>query len=208
MRVGRGGYGRRVDRWDLLDWRRRVAALYAQVRATPDPADGHALWAAGRDALIRTHPASPLPPAERERFAGTRVAPYDPAYRFVVPVADSPPAARALPAGDDGQVALERVGRVALPGLGGLDVWWVGGYGGGLFLPVRDATSGTTSYGGGRYVLDTVKGADLGGDRDALVVDLNFAYQPSCAYHPSWVCPLPAAENTLAAAVPVGEQLT
>lgn len=195
-----------MDRWDVLDWRRRVADLYARVRAAREPAGAHALWASGRDELIRTHPASPVPPDERGRFAGTHVAPYDAAYRFVVPVTDAPPATRALPAGDDGQVALERVGRVALPGLGDLDVWWVGGYGGGLFLPVRDATSGTTSYGGGRYVLDTVKGADLGGDRHALVVDLNFAYQPSCAYHPSWVCPLPAAENTLAMAVPVGER--
>ena len=190
----------------MLDWRRHVAALYAGIRATADPVEAHALWAAGRDALLRTHPASPLPPAERERFAGTTVAPYDPAYRFVVPVAAAPAATRALPAGDDGEVALERVGRVALPGLGDLDVWWVGGYGGGLFLPVRDATSGATTYGGGRYVLDTVKGADLGGDRTALVVDLNFAFQPSCAYHPAWVCPLPATGNTLTAAVPVGEQ--
>jgi uncharacterized protein (DUF1684 family) len=182
-----------------------VAVLYADVRRTADPATAHATWAAGRDALIRTHAASPLPPGERERFGGTRVAPYDPAYRFVVPVAETPPATRALPAGDDGQVALERVGRVRLPGLGDLDVWWVGGYGGGLFLPLRDATSGATTYGGGRYVLDTVKGADLGGDSRALVVDLNFAFQPSCAYHPSWVCPLPSAENTVAAAVPVGE---
>ncbi|GEN79774.1 DUF1684 domain-containing protein [Actinotalea fermentans] len=194
-----------MDRWDVLDWRRRVADLYARVRAAREPAGAHAVWAAGRDALIRTHPASPLPPGVRERFPGTRVAPYAPAFRFVVSVADAPPATRALPAGDDGQVALERVGRVALPGLGELDVWWVGGYGGGLFLPVRDATSGAATYGGGRYVLDTVKGADLGGGREALVVDLNFAYQPSCAYHPSWVCPLPASGNTLAAAVPVGE---
>lgn len=196
-----------VDRWDVLDWRRRVAALYAEVRAAGEPAEAHARWAAGRDALVRTHPASPLPPAEREQFRGVRVAAYDPAYRFVVAVGQAPPATRALPAGEDGQVPLERVGRGHLPGLGDLDVWWVGGYGGGLFLPVRDATSGSTTYGGGRYVLDTVKGADLGGDRRALVVDLNFAYQPSCAYHPSWVCPLPAAENTLAAAVPVGELL-
>jgi uncharacterized protein (DUF1684 family) len=51
----------------------------------------------------------------------------------------------------------------------------------GIFLPLKDATSGKASYGGGRYVLDTVKGADLGGDPGALVVDLNFSHQPSCA---------------------------
>jgi uncharacterized protein (DUF1684 family) len=84
-----------------------------------------------------------------------------------------------------------------------LDLWWLGSYGGGLFLPVRDADSRT--YGGGRYLLDTVKGADLGGNPDALVVDLNFAYQPSCAYDEAWACPLAGPGNTLRAAVPVGE---
>jgi len=84
-------------------------------------------------------------------------------------------------------------------------VWWAAVYGGGIFLPLKDATSGNASYGGGRYVLDTVKGADLGGDPGALVVDLNFSFQPSCAYDDAWACPLPGAGNTLAEAVPVGE---
>jgi len=74
-----------------------------------------------------------------------------------------------------------------------------------IFLPLKDTTSGKASYGGGRYVLDTVKGADLGGDPDALVVDLNFSFQPSCADEDAWACPLPGAGNTLAEAVPVGE---
>ena len=45
---------------------------------------------------------------------------------------------------------------------------------GGLFLPLRDGTAGQLSYGGGRYVLDTAKGADLGGQTGRLMVDLNF----------------------------------
>jgi len=105
----------------------------------------------------------------------------------------------------DGVVPFERVGRVTLPGLGSLDVWWASVYGGGIFLPFRDATSGRQSYGGGRYVLDTVKGADIGGDPHALVIDLNFTYQPSCAYDDVWVCPLPGPGNTLSQPVPVGE---
>ncbi|HEY3438449.1 MAG TPA: DUF1684 domain-containing protein, partial [Actinotalea sp.] len=100
------------------------------------------------------------------------------------------------------------IGRVDLPDLGTLDLWWLTSYGGGLFLPLRDLTSGDTSYGGGRYLLDTVKGADLGGSRDGVVVDLNFAYQPSCAYDPAWACPLAGAGNTLRTRVPVGEQYT
>lgn len=196
-----------LSSWDVLDWRRRVADLYGQVRAESDPRRAHDGWVAGRDHLLRTHPASPIPEQGRPGFAGAVVAPYDPAFRFVVEVVtDVPPARREVTTATDGVVPFERVGRVLLPALGTLDVWWIAAYGGGVFLPVRDASSGRTSYGGGRYVLDTVKGADLGGQGRELVVDLNFAYQPSCAYDDAWVCPLPAAGNTLSASVPVGER--
>jgi len=86
-------------------------------------------------------------------------------------------------------------------------VWWLGSYGGGVFVPLRDATSGRTTYGGGRYLLDTVKGADLGGSASdgVLVLDLNFAYNPSCAYDPAWACPLAPPGNVLAVEVPAGE---
>ncbi|GAA2720569.1 DUF1684 domain-containing protein [Cellulomonas aerilata] len=196
-----------ASRWDVLDWRRRVQDLYDAVRAEVVPARAHAVWVAGRDGLLGTHPASPVPAAERPSFAGAPVAPYDPAYRFVVPVdLDVEPARRDVATGTDGVVPMERVGRVDLPALGSLDVWWVAVYGGGLFVPLRDATSARTTYGGGRYLLDSVKGADLGGGLDGLVLDLNFAYQPSCAYDDAWACPLPGPGNTLAAPVPVGER--
>ncbi len=94
-------------------------------------------------------------------------------------------------------------------GAGTLALFWMRGYTGGLFLPFRDATSGEETYGAGRYVLDTGKGADLGGDPDAgtLVVDLNFAFQPSCAFDPKWACPLAPPENRLAARIEAGERL-
>jgi uncharacterized protein (DUF1684 family) len=85
------------------------------------------------------------------------------------------------------------VGRVEVPQIGSLDVWWLAQYGGGLFVPLRDATAGSSSYGGGRYLLDTAKGADLGGTHERLVIDLNFAYHPSCRYDPAWTCPLAPA---------------
>lgn len=193
--------------WEVLDWRRSVAALYREVRGAADPAEAHARWVAGRDVLLREHPASPVPEHRRAGYPGADVAPYDPAYRWVVRVdLDVPAASRAVSTGTDGTVRLELAGRLALPGLGSLDVWWVTGYGGGLFVPLRDATGGDVTYGGGRYLLDTVKGADLGGDAGGLVVDLNFAYQPSCAYDEAWACPLPGPGNVLAAPVPVGER--
>ncbi|MGZ4615877.1 MAG: DUF1684 domain-containing protein, partial [Actinomycetes bacterium] len=177
----------------LLDWRRRVHALYDQVRTTPDVVAAHELWRRGRDELFATHPDSPLLPQDRAAFTGLPIAPYDPALRFEAQVdQEVEPQRFEVPTATDGIVPFSRIGVVRLPGLGDLDVWWLDSYGGGVFLPVRDALAGTETYGGGRYLLDTVKGADLGGDvRDGvLVVDLNFAYNPSCAYDPAWVCPL------------------
>ena len=195
----------------LLTWRRSVSELYAAVRtrAQDDPAGAHRLWREGRDRLFAAHPDSPIPTERRASFEGLRYAPYDPALRWTLPVDTSvEPQRRDVPTGTDGIVAFERVGRVHLPGdRGGLDLWWLVGYGGGLFVPLKDATSRTTTYGGGRYLLDTVKGADLGGaaDGSALVIDLNFAYQPSCAYDPAWACPLASPGNTLPGEVVAGE---
>jgi len=190
----------------LLDWRRRVTALYASVRETAAPVAAHQLWCAGRAELFRTHPES------ADRSATLRVAPYDPGWRFVVEVDPAVPATRIeLPTATDGVVPFQLIGRVHLPTVGDLDVWWLGSYGGGVWLPLRDTHPDT--YGGGRYVLDTVKGADLGGTVDpgtgraTLVVDLNFAYNPSCAYDERWACPLAPPGNVTAAEVPVGELL-
>ncbi|MEE8544514.1 MAG: DUF1684 domain-containing protein, partial [Alphaproteobacteria bacterium] len=88
-----------------------------------------------------------------------------------------------------------------------LTLYWIGGYGGGVLLPFRDATSGETTFGGGRYLLDTLKGADLGlADAGAALLDFNFAYNPSCAYAERWVCPLAPPANHLPTAVPAGEK--
>ena len=100
--------------------------------------------------------------------------------------------------------------RLPLPdGEASLDVFWMRGYAGGLFLPFLDGTSGTETYGAGRYLLDTAKGADLGGDAASgtLVLDLNFAFHPSCAFDPRWACPLAPPSNRLAARIEAGERL-
>jgi uncharacterized protein (DUF1684 family) len=192
----------------LLDWRRRVHALYAEVRSTADPATGHETWRVGRDELLATHPDTPLLAEDRPGFTGVPVALYDPSLRFEAMVdGDVEPLRFQVPTATDGVVPFDRIGKVHLDGLGDLDVWWLGSYGGGLFVPVKDALAAKETYGGGRYLLDTVKGSDLGGDaRDGvLIIDLNFAYNPSCAYDPAWVCPLAPPGNTLAAPVRGGE---
>ncbi|MCC2336030.1 DUF1684 domain-containing protein [Cellulomonas wangsupingiae] len=194
---------------DVADWRRRTSETYAQVRALApqDPEGAHAVWVQQRDELFAFHPASPLSADARADFVGLDVAPYDPAYRFEVEVQPAGAQRLDVTTGTDGVVGFDRVGTVDLGDLGRLTLWSLRGYAGGLFLPVRDALAGRGTFGGGRYVLDTVKGADLGCDHvGRLVVDLNFAYNPSCAYDPSWSCPLPTRANTLAAELPVGER--
>jgi uncharacterized protein (DUF1684 family) len=51
-----------------------------------------------------------------------------------------------------------------------------------------------------------VKGADLGGDDRHLVLDFNFAFNPSCSYDARWACPLAPAANRLPLPVTVGER--
>jgi uncharacterized protein (DUF1684 family) len=184
----------------VASWRREVHDLYAAVRAEADPTTAHAAWVSGRTAMFDQHPASARQPGQRLTHA-----PYDPAYRFVVEPQPAEHEEWRPATGTDGEVPFERVAVLDLPGLGGLDVWWLTSYGNGIFVPVRDATAGRTTYGAGRYVLDTVKGADLGREGDGWVVDLNFSYNPSCAYDPAWACPLAPAGNRLTAEVPVGE---
>jgi uncharacterized protein (DUF1684 family) len=191
----------------LLDWRRRVAALYAAVRARTDPEEGWRIWRDGRDELLAGHPDSPLDESARSAFAGLPFAPYDPALRFEAVLEPADPQRLEIPTATDGVVPFDRVGTVALDGLGRLDVWWLGSYGGGVFLPLRDGSAGQGTYGGGRYLLDTVKGADLGGADGRLVVDLNFAYHPSCTYDPRWSCPLAPEGNRIDAPIAAGEQV-
>ena len=195
---------------ELADWRRRVAELYAAVRADADPRRAHARWRAGRDELFRGHPQSPLPPGDPLRATGLPYWPYDPAFRFEAPLLPPPgPAELRLPTGADGTTTLILAGRVELPAPlpATLDVWWLRQYAGGLFLPLRDGSAGATSYGGGRYLLDTAKGADLGRRPGSLVLDLNFLYHPSCRYDAAWQCPLAPPGNTITAPVHAGERL-
>ncbi|RIX30190.1 DUF1684 domain-containing protein [Amnibacterium setariae] len=194
----------------VADWRQRTHDLYAEVRAeyARDRALAHRTWVAGRDALFRHHPATALLPEDRDGFTGLDVPAYDPDWAFEAELEDAEPAHLDVPTGTDGVVPFDRVGVVRLDGVGSLDVWWLGSYGGGFFVPVKDASAGRPggTYGGGRYLLDTVKGADLGRVGSRFVLDLNFAYNPSCAYDPEWACPLAPAGNTLRVPVPAGER--
>ena len=153
-----------LDPLTLQDWRRRVSELYAATRAEPDPRRAWERWRAERDALFERHPATPLPAGARESFAGLALYDHDPAARVLADPEPAPEQAIAL-VGSAGATFGARRFATARFRLGGadcsLDLYWLDGYSGGLFAPFADATSGTTTYGAGRYLLDTVKGADL-----------------------------------------------
>jgi len=196
----------------LADWRRCVTAEYAAVRAGAADLEGTALrFRAARDRLFREHPESPIAAERRRDWRGIDWYPYAPAWRLkgvVEPVAKRE--TFEVPLETDGIVRCTRAGQVHFT-VGGsrarLAVYWLEGYGGGLWLPFTDATSGADTYGGGRYLYDTIKGADLGGSARELVLDFNYAYHPSCVYDPRWSCPLSPPENRLPFAVPAGERL-
>jgi uncharacterized protein len=197
------------DAFALLDWKRRVFALYEAVRSAADAETAWKLWREGRDDLFRNHSQSPLPEVERDGFAGLHYFDYEPALRVLAEVRPAEPELRQIGASGDQSVLFRRFATASFSLDGqelSLDLHWLEGYGGGVFLPFADATSGAETYGGGRYVLDTVKGADLGMDGERLVLDFNFAYNPSCAYDPRWVCPLTPASNRLAPAIRGGER--
>jgi uncharacterized protein len=221
-----------LERLELADWRRRVSDLYAEVRAVAasDPPAAWERWRAVREELFRSHSQSPVPAAGRATFRASHW-PYDPRHRLEVVVEPEPPVAAsrwapaaleaaplfggltlALPISTGGEETFTRIGSVDVPfpaGTRRLGLYWMAGYAGGLFLPFRDGTNGHETYGAGRYLLDAAKSADLGSGTAprSLVLDFNFAFQPSCAFDPRWSCPLAPPENRLDIRVEAGERL-
>jgi uncharacterized protein len=204
-----------TDYQELLDYRRSVSRIYAGARgetagSPPDQAARSQRFRRERDALLKNHPQSPLSQTDREHFSGLGYFDYDPSLRFSLAVErDVEPGTLEITLQDDGPLRLQRFGKVRF-GIGdeelALTLFWISGYGGGVLLPFKDGTSGQETYGGGRYLLDTIKHADLGSDKGRLIVDFNYAYNPSCAYDPRWHCPLAPPENSLPTRIAAGEK--
>lgn len=196
---------------DLVDWRRRVGDLYR--------AGGHeaiAKFREQRNDLFKHHPQSPIEPEQRDAFRTLDYFEPDPAYRVT---------ARLVPGlgdelvidtgGSDGVITYGRAAKLVFVLQGvrcELTVLNIRQYGGGLFVPFKDATSGHETYGGGRYLFDTAKNTDAlvlevaAGSLD-VTVDFNYAYNPSCVYSPRWACPLAPPENTIQLPVRSGERM-
>jgi uncharacterized protein (DUF1684 family) len=190
-----------MEALELTDFRAATARMYLDSTGLKE-------FRARRDDLFATHPQSAIPAAERAGFRGLRY--FEPDDDAICEV-DLRPEAGEIDidtGGPDGVVHYDRVGVLETP-YGELSLWWIRAYGGGLFLPVRDGTCGKGTYGGGRYLTDTVKGTHgrglqvVGDTRVRL--DFNYLYNPSCAYDDQWLCPLAPPENRVTAAIEAGE---
>ncbi|MFC4105959.1 DUF1684 domain-containing protein [Micromonospora zhanjiangensis] len=191
-----------MDELEVLDWRERVARLYLSD-------GGVAEFRAERDRLFAEHPQSPIPPRERAAFTGLRYFPPDPEAVVTVPLRPAEGTESIDTGGPDGVVRYRRVAVAETP-WGPLTLWWIEAYGGGLFVPFRDGSCGRESYGGGRYLTDTVKGT-FGRGLTVLPdgrarLDFNYGYNPSCAFDYQYACPLAPPENWLKAPIRAGEQ--
>ena len=197
------------DALDLLDWKRRIFAAYAEVRDASDAEGAWGRWRAVRDDLFRSHPQSPLPAKRQRGFDGLPFYDYDPSMRVLAEVRDTAAESLVIQGSAGESFAFTRFATARFEFLEEpvvLGLYWLDAYAGGLFVSFRDATSGSETYGACRYLLDTAKGADLGADGGRLVLDFNFAYNPSCAYDPKWACPLAPPDNRLDVAIRAGER--
>lgn len=71
-----------------------------------------------------------------------------------------------------------------------------------LFLIFADQTSGTETYGAGRYLY-----ADPPDESGRVIIDFNKAYNPPCVFTAHATCPLPPLENRLQVAITAGEKM-
>jgi len=168
--------------YQLADWRLQMQSLYAVLRAFDDPKEAWKLWKARRNELLATHPSSPLSKEKKLAFRGANAFAYNPAFRFEVDVTDEKGQLQFQDLGVDGPVHYQKIGNtVGLASALGkeLSVYWMLGYGGGLFIPFRDASADGDTFHTGRILIDALKGADLGLSQNGkLILDFNFSYHP------------------------------
>jgi uncharacterized protein len=196
----------------LVEWRETVGDIYKEIRAT-HAGDAPRAWERfreRRDSLYRHHACSALVEAEKLNFTGFENYAYDPAFCFVGEVEYDVEETRYRARISEGALPYRKIATARFEHLGKprtLSIFWLDIYGGGLWIPVGDETNGETTYGGGRYLFDTGKGANLGMSTDGrkILLDMNFLYPPSCALDAQWICPLCPPQNRLPFRIEAGE---
>ena len=178
-----------------------------------EPQLGYTDWIdqqrARKDAGFKSSPSSPIPAADRAAFNGLPYFPADQSLRFedlaLEPYAGDAPSAFTIPTSDGQLRPAHRAGTFSFStgdAPRSLTAYVMdGGDPHSLFVPFLDETSGTETYGAGRYL-------DVEPEEDgSYVLDFNLAYHPSCVYSPNYTCPLTPAENRLATRIEAGERL-
>ena len=194
---------------DLVDYRRRVAKIYTDVLVAGVGQQSWEQWTQARTELLISHPSSPLVDRDALDAEAELYFPYDPSWNVTGTV-------ETLERDDEvvrvqgGSSLFDQVGWVNFERAGEqhrLALFWLDAYGGGLLLPFRDSTNGSSTYGAGRYLLDGAKSADLGSPSPGeLTLDFNFSYHPSCAWDYQWPCPLAPPVSHLSVPVEAGER--
>lgn len=193
---------------DLVDYRNQVSDLYRAVRESEPSRSTWESWRRSRDRLFASHAQSPI--EDREAFTSLPYFDYRPHWRTEGRFRPDENVELEVANSGSDTTRFTKIGGVEfdLEGVAlSLGVFWLEAYGGGMFIPFRDHTSGDSTYGGGRYLIDTVKGADLGRTNEGIVLDFNYAYHPSCVHSPRWSCPLAPPANALDIEVTAGERL-
>lgn len=208
-----------ADYLELFEYRLQVFAAYRErneaLLGGEEPVAVWERFRKRRDRLFAEHPQSALDRDQRATFRALSYFPYNSAA-CVEAAVDPNVEPRRLLVHTSGEEPMPMrraaVVRFVLDGQGmALSVYWIDVYGGGLFLPFRDGSAPAETYGGGRYLFDTIKGSDSlslpsqDGKR-RLLLDFNYAYNPSCAYNHRWVCPLAPSENRLKSKISAGEK--
>jgi uncharacterized protein (DUF1684 family) len=171
--------------------------------------DAIANYRANKDEFFRESDGSPIPAADRPTFLGLPYFAVDESLRFeglaLDPYAGSEPAAFQIPTSDGKLRDAVRAGVFRFE-LGGVTHMLTGysfaqGASDSIFVPFLDGTSGTETYGAGRYL-------DMYPEHDgSYALDFNLAYHPSCVYDTKFSCPLTPVENRLPIRIEAGERL-
>ena len=166
-------------------------------------------YRAEKDEYLRAAHDSPIPHDARHDFPGLPYFPVDESLRFegltLEPYAGAEPAQFQIPTSDGKLRDAVRAGVLRFE-IGGVTHALTGytfaqGHSDSVFVPFLDTTSGTESYGAGRYL-------DIYPEEDGTyALDFNLAYHPSCVYDTKYSCPLTPAENRLPVRIEAGERL-
>lgn len=153
------------------------------------------------NAEYRDPEKSPLEPKDLQEFSELPFFPIDSSYRILARFVRTPgskpfkmpTSTTRLPVYEKyGEAHFELQGqKVVLPIYQSHQLRATEEYKNHLFLPFKDLTNGTESYGGGRYLdLNIPEG-------DTIIIDFNKAYNPYCAYSSRYSCPIPPKANKI-----------